>query len=52
MRKYKKKIWKTDGEERDPHRAFIEYVGHRPKGDNVPGNFYPSPVDSPIANFW
>ena len=52
VRKYKKKIWKTDGEERDPHRAFIEYVGHRPKGDNVPGNFYPSPVDSLIANFW
>ena len=49
VRKYNKKIWKTDGEERDPQRAFIEYVGHRPKGDNVPGNFYPSPVDSPKA---
>ena len=46
-RKYNNKIWSTDGGERQPHRAFIEYVGHRPKGDNVPGNFYLSPVDSP-----
>ena len=29
-----------------------EYVGHRPKGGNVPGNFYPSPVDSPKFNIW
>ena len=50
-RKYNNKIWRTDGGERDPHRVFIEYVGHRPKGDNVPGNFYMSPVQltsSPI----
>ena len=51
-RKYNNKIWRTDGGERDPHRAFIEYVGHRPKGDNVPGNFYLSPVDSPKSNVW
>jgi len=51
-RKYNNKIWKTDGGERDPHRAFIEYVGHRPKGCNVPGNFYLSPVDSPKSNVW
>ena len=39
-RKYNTKIWKTDGEERDPYRAFVEYVGHRPQGDKVPGNFF------------
>ena len=46
------RVWRTDGGERDPHRAFIEYVGHRPKGDNVPGNFYLIPVDSPKSNVW
>ena len=51
-RTYNNKIWRTDGGERDPHRAFIEYVGYRQKGDNVPGNFYPSPVDSPKSNVW
>jgi len=51
-RKYNNKIWRTDGEERDPHRAFIEYVGHRPKGDFVPGHFYLSLVDSPKSNVW
>ena len=51
-RKYNNKIWRTDGGARDPHRAFIEYIGHRPKGDNVPGNFYLSPVDSPKSNVW
>ena len=51
-RKYNNKIWRTDGGERDPHRAFIEYVGHRPKGDNVPGNFYLSPVDNPKSDVW
>ena len=51
-RKYNNKIWRTDGGERDPHRAFIEYIGHRPKGDKVPGNFYLSPVDSPKSNVW
>ncbi|CAH3131493.1 unnamed protein product, partial [Pocillopora meandrina] len=48
-RKYNNKIWRTDGGERDPHRAFIEYVGHR---DNVPKNFNLSPVDSPKSNAW
>ena len=52
VRNYNNKIWTTVGGERDPHRAFIEYVGHRPKGGNVPGNFYPSPVDSPKFNIW
>ena len=52
VRNYNNKIWRTVGGERDPHRAFIEYVGHRPKGGNVPGNFYPSPVDSPKFNIW
>ena len=33
-RKYNTKIWKTDRGERDPYRAFVEYVGHRPQGDN------------------
>ena len=51
-RKYNNKVWRTDGGERDPHRAFIEYVGHRPKGDKVSGNFYLSPVDSPKSNVW
>ena len=27
-------------------------IGHRPKGDNVPGNFYLSPVDGPKSNVW
>ena len=36
-----------NGGERDLHRAFSEYVGHRPKGDNGPGNLYPSPIESP-----
>ena len=52
VRNYNNKIWRTVGGERDPHRAFIEYVGHRPKGGNVPGNFYPSPADSPKFNIW
>ena len=51
-RMYNNKIWRTDGGERDPHRAFIEYVGHRPKGDKVPGNFSLSPVDNPKSNVW
>ena len=32
VRKYNNKIWRTDGGERDLHRAFIKYVGHCPKG--------------------
>lgn len=44
-RKYNTKIWKTDGGERDPYQASVEYVGHRPKGDKVPGNFFLTPVD-------
>ena len=51
-RKYNNKIWRMDGGERDPHRAFIEHVGHCPKGDNVPGNFYLSQVDSPKSYVW
>ena len=39
-RKYNTKIWKTDGGETAPYRAFVEYVGHRPQGDKVPGNFF------------
>ena len=52
LRKYSNKIWRTDGGERDPHRASIEYVGHRAKGDNVPGNFYLSLVDDPKSKVW
>ena len=51
-RKYNNKIWRTDGGELDPHRAFIEYVGHRPKGDNVPGSLFLSPVHNPKSNVW
>lgn len=51
-RKYNNKIWKTDGGERDPFRAFVEYVGHRPKGDNVPGNFFLTPVKNPTSSVW
>jgi len=36
-RKYNKKIWRTDGGERDPHRTFIDYVGYRPKGEKYIG---------------
>ena len=46
-RKYNTKIWRTDGGERDPHRDFIEYVGHRPKDDTVSGSFFLTQVDSP-----
>ena len=51
-RKYNTKIWKTDRGERDPYRAFVEYVGHRPQGDKVPGNFFLTPVDGPTTNVW
>ena len=37
---YSNKIWKTDGGERDPYRAFIEYVAHRAKGENVSEEFF------------
>ncbi|KAK3734347.1 hypothetical protein QZH41_005333 [Actinostola sp. cb2023] len=39
-RKYNNKIWKTDGGERDPYQAFIEYLNRHPKGDNVPSCFF------------
>ena len=51
-RKYNKKIWKTDGGERDPYQAFIEYVAHRPKGENVPGIFFITPLNKPTSNIW
>ena len=51
-RKYNTKIWKTDGGERDPYRAFLEYVVHRPQGDKVPGNLFLTPVDKPTTNVW
>ncbi|KAK3730140.1 hypothetical protein QZH41_015850, partial [Actinostola sp. cb2023] len=51
-RKYNNKIWKTDGGERDPYQAFIEYLNRRPKGDNVPSCFFLSPVDNPKTNIW
>jgi hypothetical protein len=51
-RKYNNKIWRTDGGERDPYRAFVEYVDHRPKGDKVSSNFYLSPVDNPKSKVW
>lgn len=51
-RKYNTKIWKTDGGETDPYRAFVKYVGHRPQGDKVPGNFFLTPVDGPTTNVW
>ena len=38
--------------ERDPYRAFVEYVGHRPQGGKVPGNFFLIPVDGPTTNVW
>ena len=49
-RKYNTKIWKTDGGERDPYPAFVEFVCHRPQGDKVPGNFFLTPVDGPTTN--
>jgi len=51
-RKYNNKIWKTDGGERDPYQAFIEYLNRRPKGDNVPSCFFLSPVVNPKTNIW
>ena len=29
-----------------------EYVGHRPKGDGVPDNFFLTPVDNPQSSVW
>ena len=49
-RKYNNKIWKTDGGDRDPYRDFVEYIDHRPKGENVPTNL--TPIDSPTSNIW
>ncbi|KAK3737645.1 hypothetical protein QZH41_007517 [Actinostola sp. cb2023] len=43
-RKYNNKIWRTDGGERDPYRAFVEYASHRPQGENVPPNFFLAPI--------
>ena len=51
-RKYNNKLWKTDGGERDPYRAFMEYVSHRPKGDDVPNNFYLTPIDNTTSDVW
>lgn len=51
-RKYNNKIWKTNGGERDPYRAFIEYVGHSPQGEKVPENFFLTPVANPTTNIW
>ena len=52
MRTYNNKILRTHGGERDPHGAFIEYVGYRPKGDDVLGIFLLSPIDSPKSIVW
>ena len=38
--------------ERDLHQPFVEYVGHRPQGDKVPGIFFLTPVDGPTTNVW
>ena len=51
-RKYNNKIWKTDGGERDPYRAFTKYVEHRPKGENVPENFFLTPLAKPTSSSW
>ncbi|KAK3740642.1 hypothetical protein QZH41_000145 [Actinostola sp. cb2023] len=53
-RKYTNKIWRTDGGEQDPYRAFVEYVTHRPKSDdaNVPDNFYLTPIDKTTSEVW
>ena len=40
--KYNTKIWKTDGAERDPYQAFVEYISHRPQGGKVHGKFFPN----------
>ena len=39
-------------EKRDPYRAFVEYIGHRPQGDKLPGNFFLTAVDGPTTNVW
>ena len=49
-RKYNNKIWKTDGGERDPYRAFMEYVSHRPQGENAPANFFLTPIGDKIPS--
>ncbi|KAK3728377.1 hypothetical protein QZH41_006206, partial [Actinostola sp. cb2023] len=53
-RTYTNKIWRTDGGEQDPYRAFVEYVTHRPKSDdaNVPDNFYLTPIDKTTSEVW
>ena len=51
-RKYNNKIWRKDGGERDPYRAFLGYVNHLPKGEDVPNNFYLTPIDAPLTSTW
>ena len=49
---YNTKIWKTAGGEGDLYQPFVEYVGHRPQGDKVPGIFFLTPVNGPTTNVW
>ena len=46
------KIFPTDGGDRNPYRAFLKYINHRPKGENVPPNFSLTPVVNPKGETW
>ena len=48
-RKYKNKIFKGNGGERDPYVALKKYLSVRPEGID---HFYLQPIDSPKDNIW
>ena len=48
-RKYNNKIFRGNGDERDPYVALKKYLGHRPEGID---EFYLQPIDSPKENIW
>ena len=48
-RKYNNKIFRGNGDERDPYVALKKYLSHRPEGID---EFYLQPIDSPKENIW
>ena len=48
-RKYNNKIFRGNGDERDPYDALKKYLSHRPEGID---EFYLQPIDSPKENIW
>lgn len=48
-RKYNNKIFRGNGDERDPYLALKLYLSHRPKETTT---FYLQPIDNPKGNIW